>query len=72
MSDERKIEVDVDVERGIQINGVTYYPLTGGPKLNPCAGKKDNDSCGPGCVCRGGQCYYTTFQLQQMGVRIPL
>ncbi|RVR13205.1 hypothetical protein [Sinorhizobium meliloti] len=61
----------VDANQRVEINGVTYYPLVG-PRLNPCAGKRDNTPCGPGCICLGGQCYYTTFQLQQMGVEIPM
>ncbi|MBP1861632.1 hypothetical protein [Rhizobium herbae] len=69
---ENENQLNADVSRGIEINGVTYYPLTAGPRLNPCAGKVDGSSCGGGCVCKSGQCYYTTFRLQQMGIKIEM
>jgi hypothetical protein len=61
----------VDLGKGVEIDGETFYPLSRPFELNPCAGKNDGTSCGPGCVCRGGQCYYTLRRLQEMGVKIP-
>lgn len=65
----------VDKSLGVEINGEMYYPipkpLTKGPsELNPCAGKTNNTSCGPGCICLNGQCYYTLSRLKQMGVTV--
>jgi hypothetical protein len=41
-------------------------------ELNPCAAVADNKPCPsiPGCVCRGGQCFYTLAQLQKMGFAV--
>ena len=61
----------VDISKGIEINGEAYYPLALSMELNPCAGKNNGTSCGAGCVCRGGQCFYTLFRLQQMGIKLP-
>jgi len=62
----------VDLGSGIEVDGQTFYPLTRHiDELNPCAGKDDGTSCGPGCVCRGGQCYYTLQRLREMGIPIP-
>jgi hypothetical protein len=61
----------VDVSKGIEIEGQTFYPLSRPSELNPCAGKNDGTSCGSGCVCRGGQCYYSLRRLQEMGVKVP-
>lgn len=62
----------VDKSRGVEIDGQTFYPLaTATPALNPCAGKENGTSCGAGCVCRNGQCYYALFRLRQMGISIP-
>ena len=65
-------DASVDRSLGVEINGEMYYPA---PKpltkeLGPCAGKKDNTSCGPGCICRSGQCYYTLSKLKEMGVTV--
>lgn len=61
----------VDLNLGVEIDGERYYPHPSpDAALNPCAGKENGTSCGPGCVCRNGQCYYTLDQLREMGVRI--
>jgi hypothetical protein len=41
-------------------------------ELNPCARIADNEPCPniAGCVCRGGQCFYTLSQLRKMGLSI--
>jgi hypothetical protein len=80
-SDGQKAKVDKRL--GVKIGSKMYYPLPPPPQgagteiahasivaprdINPCAAKPDGASCGPGCVCRGGQCYYTLFQLQKLG-----
>jgi hypothetical protein len=63
--------VGVDIKKGIEIDGQTFFPLLRPSELNPCAGKNDGTSCGPGCVCKGGQCYYTLLRLQELGIRVP-
>jgi hypothetical protein len=60
----------VDASKGVEISGETYYPVARPLDLNPCAGKNDGTSCGAGCVCRGGQCYYTLLRLQEMGIKL--
>jgi hypothetical protein len=60
----------VDRNLGINIGGEMYYPLAIASAINPCAGKADGTTCGAGCVCRSGQCYYTLFRLEQMGFTI--
>ena len=61
----------VDVSKGVEIDGQTFFPLSHPLELNPCAGKDDGTSCGGGCVCRGGQCYYTLLRLKEMGIKLP-
>jgi hypothetical protein len=41
-------------------------------ELNPCATIADNKPCPniPGCVCKGGQCFYTLSQLRKRGFNI--
>jgi hypothetical protein len=66
----------VDRNLGVDIGGEMYYPLPPSKsleapsELNPCAGKENGTSCGSGCVCRNGQCYYTLLRLQEMGVTV--
>jgi hypothetical protein len=57
----------VDRRRTVQHRGKTLFLLKGGSEINPCAGKEDGTSCGAGCVCRGGQMYYTVAQLAKRG-----
>lgn len=67
----------VDRSSGVQIGGTTYYPLPAVPPdgrvhqqgaiLNPCAGKPDDTYCGPGCICRAGQRWYTVERLLELG-----
>ncbi|NKK60612.1 hypothetical protein GFM44_32790 [Rhizobium leguminosarum bv. viciae] len=53
----------------VNFNGTEYYPLnSAGSGKNPCAGKDNGTSCGPGCICYGGQCHYTIERLQELGV----
>ncbi|EJL51634.1 hypothetical protein PMI09_04424 [Rhizobium sp. CF122] len=60
----------IDKDLGINIKGITYFPLKNVPSvINPCAGKTNGTSCGPGCICQGGQCYYTLFKIQEMGIK---
>jgi hypothetical protein len=61
----------VDISKGVEIDGQTFFPLMRPLELNPCAGKNDGTSCGAGCVCRGGQCYYTLLRLKEMGIKLP-
>lgn len=61
----------VDLGKSIQLDGEAYYLLVQPDGQNRCAGKDDGTSCGPGCVCRGGQCYYTFHKLQELGVKLP-
>ncbi|WP_031237882.1 hypothetical protein [Mesorhizobium sp. LNJC405B00] len=76
MGEDEKNGVDeaglsLDKKLGVKINGRAYFPLdTLVANLNPCAGKIDGTSCGTGCVCRAGQCYYTLFQLEQKGFSV--
>jgi hypothetical protein len=60
----------VDGSKGVEIEGQIHYPLSRPAELNPCAGKDDGTLCGAGCVCRGGQCYYTLLRLQEMGIKL--
>jgi len=64
----------IDRKSGIEIDGEKYYPLDHGlcapGEMNPCAGKRNGASCGPGCICQNGQCYYMLFRLQQMGLTL--
>ena len=73
MSDEQSgPAATVDMSQGIELNGQSFYPLSRPPSvINPCAGKNDNTTCGPGCVCRGGQCYYTLLRAREMGISVP-
>lgn len=68
----KSADASVDRRLGVEINGEMFYPaptpLT--KALNPCAGKQNNTSCGPGCICLSGQCYYTLSKLKQMGVTV--
>jgi hypothetical protein len=61
----------VDVSKGVVINGSHFYPLLRPVGMNPCAGRNDGTPCGPGCVCRGGQCYYSLQRLRKMGFAVP-
>lgn len=61
----------IDPSKGVVIDGETFFPLSRPSGLNPCAGKDDGTSCGAGCVCRGGQCYYSLQRLREMGVKLP-
>ena len=60
----------VDASKGVDIGGQMFYPLSRPAELNPCAGKDDGKPCGAGCICRGGQCYYTLLRLQEMGIKL--
>jgi hypothetical protein len=71
----------IDRALGVAINGEMYYPVTladlespgmgmSPSELNPCAGKRNGASCGPGCVCLNGQCYYMLFKLHEMGLTL--
>lgn len=62
----------VDKKLGVEFKGEMYYPApqTLTESINPCAGKQDHTSCGPGCICLAGQCYYTLSMLKQMGVTV--
>jgi hypothetical protein len=63
--------LSVQKSRGIDLNGEMFYPISNAvSELNPCAGKENGVTCGAGCVCRNGQCYYTLFRLRQMRIRI--
>lgn len=64
-------EKRIDFNKSIELDGEAYFPLSQPRELNPCAGKDDGTSCGAGCVCRGGQCYYSLRRLLEMGVEIP-
>ena len=65
-----KIDISVDFDKGIEIDGETLFPLLQ-PTLNPCAGKSDGTPCGNGGVCRAGQCWYSMLRLKQLGVKVP-
>jgi hypothetical protein len=61
---------------GVKIDGVTYYPLpepghepgmVAQAILNPCAGAANGTSCGPGCICKDGQRWYTVGALRELG-----
>lgn len=52
-------------------HGEIYYPMSRPAELNPCAGKNDGTSCGAGCVCKGGQCWYSLQRVQEMGIKVP-
>ena len=61
---------------GVKIEGITYYPLPAPVHepglvaqaiLNPCAGQLDGTSCGPGCICKAGQRWYTVGALRELG-----
>ena len=61
---------------GVKIGSVTYYPLpepahepgmVAQAILNPCAGADNGTSCGPGCICKDGQRWYTVGALRQLG-----
>lgn len=63
--------LSIDKDLAKTHKGKKYYPLdTVLASINPCAGKKDNTSCGSGCVCLGGQCHYTLYQLTAKGFSI--
>ena len=66
----------VDRRLGVKIDGVTYYPLpepaheagiVAQAILNPCAGAANGTSCGPGCICKDGQRWYTVGGLRELG-----
>jgi hypothetical protein len=38
----------VDISKGVEIDGQTFFPLMRPLELNPCAGKNDGTSCGAG------------------------
>jgi len=61
----------VDFSKGVQIDGETYYPMSRPAELNPCAGKNDGTSCGAGCICKGGQCWYSLRRIHEMGIKVP-
>jgi hypothetical protein len=61
---------------GVKIDGVTYYPLPAPAHepgvvaeaiLNPCAGAANGMSCGPGCICKDGQRWYSVGALRELG-----
>ena len=69
----------IDRRLGVKIDGVMYYPLPAPPPesagdlrpeaaiLNPCAGAANGTSCGPGCICKDGQRWYTVDALRELG-----
>jgi hypothetical protein len=69
----------VDRRLGVKIGDTTYYPLPTplpepgaglrpeGAILNPCAGAANGTPCGPGCICRDGQRWYTVDRLRELG-----
>ena len=63
-SADRKADRNSKVEK----RGHSYYSLVQTSELNPCAGKTNGTSCGPGCNCVNGQCFYTEFRLKKMGI----
>ncbi len=71
MSDPSDPKPSIVEELGVKIGDAMFYPLNVAPAINPCAGKPDKTPCGFGCECRGGQCYYSTAKLRQMGITVP-
>jgi hypothetical protein len=78
MSNRRKAPVKRRVDRrlGVKIDGITYYPLPASAHepavaaqaiLNPCAGAVNGTPCGPGCICKDGQRWYTVDALRELG-----
>lgn len=60
-----------DFSKEMQIDGETYYQLSSPAEVNPCAGKADGTSCGAGCICKGGQCWYSLRRIKEMGIKLP-
>lgn len=58
------------MDKGVELNGVLYYPLNKPSVQNPCATANDGEDKGNGCICIGGQCTYSLKMLEKL--RIPL
>ena len=67
----KKISGTVDILHDV-VDGKNLFAvprIASAAVAGPCDGKADGTPCGDGCICRGGQPWYSFRGITKLGVR---
>lgn len=70
MSSHKKVKGSVQLLHQVVEGKKLFAFSTAAGVPGPCDGKMDGTSCGAGCMCRGGQPWYSLNTIKKMGITL--